>query len=373
MKKILISFVSTLAVFFLLLVILSNGSKKQESELRACLVTDFADVNDQSFNQAAYQAGKKWSKETGFPFNYYKPTENSDFERRKSIELAIDRGYNILILPGYTFAQNIRELAPAHPEVKFIGIDIAEGDFLQGNETNYQLPTNVNCIQFCEEISGYFAGYAAVKEGFKNFGFLGGIPAEAVIRFGNGFIQGMDSAASELAIQTNLTYGYGGQFYGDNDITASIDGWYQKGVECVFACGGSIFTSVALAAKNHNGYVIGVDSDQSFIINSQYGEGRCITSAMKKIEETVVYKLKRLSNKITFVAGYEKLGLVSGTDIDQNFVGLPVETWSMKNFTVEDYKKLVNEVFTKERIISNSVERIESTEHVKITYLGSIK
>ena len=85
------------------------------------------------------------------------------------------------------------------------------------------------------------AGYAAVKLGYKHLGFLGGMSVPAVTRFGYGYVQGVDEAAKELGITSDveLEYVCGGQFYGDADITAYMDTWYgSKGVEVVFACGG---------------------------------------------------------------------------------------------------------------------------------------
>ena len=66
-----------------------------------------------------------------------------------------------------------------------------------------------------------------------------------------------------------------------------MDTWYgTKGVEVVFACGGGIFTSAVEAAVKADGKVIGVDSDQSPIID-QSKEGLTVTSAMKGLATTV--------------------------------------------------------------------------------------
>ena len=74
----------------------------------------------------------------------------------------------------------------------------------------------------------------------------------------------LPTGENEVAVE----YVCGGQFYGDADITAYMDTWYsEKGVEVVFACGGGIYTSAAEAAIKVGGKVIGVDSDQSFVIN----------------------------------------------------------------------------------------------------------
>ena len=88
--------------------------------------------------------------------------------------------------------------------------------------------SNVYCAVYQEELCGYMAGYAAVKLGYKNLGFLGGMAVPAVIRYGYGFLQGVDAAAAELGLtDVKVNYIYGGQFFGDADITAAMDTWYQ--------------------------------------------------------------------------------------------------------------------------------------------------
>ena len=63
----------------------------------------------------------------------------------------------------------------------------------------------------------------------------------------------------------DINYFYGGQFYGDANITSRMEGWYSNGTQVVFACGGGIYTSAVEAALKNNGYVIGVDVDQNYI------------------------------------------------------------------------------------------------------------
>lgn len=181
----------------------------------------------------------------------------------------------------------------------------------------------------------------------------------AVVRYGFGFVQGVNKAAEEMGIADKVTveYVYGGQFYGDQQIKAFMDGWYKnRGVEVVFACGGGIWNSAADAAKDNGGKVIGVDTDQTAQIND-YGEGMCVTSAMKGLGATVKSVLSAIKdgNWSAYSGKVESLGLVSATDIDANYVQLPVETWTMKNFSVDDYKKLVADIFNKSIEISDEI------------------
>ena len=156
------------------------------------------------------------------------------------------------------------------------------------------IPANCYCITFKEEQAGYLAGYAIAKDGKTKLGFLGGMAVPAVIRYGYGFVQGADAAAQELGANIDINYFYGGQFYGDANITSRMEGWYSNGTQVVFACGGGIYTSAVEAALKNNGYVIGVDVDQNYIgangvADGTYAYNPFITSAMKGLSEAVIY------------------------------------------------------------------------------------
>lgn len=181
------------------------------------------------------------------------------------------------------------------------------------------------------------------------------------MRFGFGYLQGIDEAAKELGVTDDVTvqYAYGGQFYGSTEITATMDTWYSGGTEIVFACGGGIFTSAAEAASKVGGKMIGVDSDQSALIDV-YGEGMTVTSAMKGLGATVKALLDSIITLGTWeehVGKIENLGLVSGTETEENYVGLPEDTTQWNNdFTVEDYRELVKKLFDEEIMVDSSID-----------------
>lgn len=347
--------------------------------VKVAMITDYGDITDQSFNQTTYEACKAYCGANNIKFKYYKPTGDSTEARVASVNAAIAEGYTIIVMPGYAFGGTIVEVADNNPEIKFVALDVARGDLLEakyGKEYDYnpdnpkwtyQLPSNVTCFVYQEEISGYMAGYAAVKEGYKKLGFLGGMAVPAVIRFGYGFVQGVNAAAVELGIanEVSVNYVYGGKFQGSPEITAAMDTWYQGGTEVVFACGGGIFTSACEAATKAgvNGKVIGVDTDQSYNINGKYGAGLCITSAMKGLAPTVNTILTDIfAGKWENYAGrINKLGMVSGTDASLNYVQLPTATWSMKNFTKEDYATLVGKIFDGTIKISDAIDKMPTT------------
>ena len=208
-------------------------------------------------------------------------------------------------------------------------------------------------------------------------GVLGGMAVPAVQRFGYGFVQGADAAAVEMGIadQVVMEYVYGNQFFGDSDITAYMDNWYQTlGVEVVFASGGGIYTSAAEAAAKVGGKLIGVDVDQSGNINT-YGEGMCVTSAMKGLAETVKHMLGEVvaGSFANYGGQVETLGLVSGDDPTANYVQLPMEStqWG-DGFTQDDYKALVKAMYDGGVTVSNDISAMPATT-ITVNFAGNIK
>ena len=338
-------------------------------EYKIAMITDYGDITDQSFNQTTYEACKEYADANGVAFTYYKPLGDTDAERIGMIEAAIADGYNIIVMPGFAFGASIKETAEMYPEVKFFALDVSAGDF-----GDWTLPSNVYSAVYKEELSGYMAGYAAVKLGYKHLGYLGGMAVPAVVRFGNGFLQGADAAAKELGItgEVVVEYVYGNQFFGDADITAVMDTWYgEMGVECVFACGGGIYSSAAEAAAKVGGKLIGVDVDQAAIIDSKYGEGMTVTSAMKGLAPTVKDTLADVidnGNWANYGGKIATLGLVSA-DPEANYVQIPMATtqWS-DSFTQEDYKALVAAMFDGTIVVSDAIDALVETEIVVNTH-----
>ena len=346
------------------------------SDYRVAMITDSGDITDQSFNQTTYEACLEYCTENNIDFTYKKPDGDTDYARIAMIDVAVAEGYNIIVMPGYIFAPALVEVTYKYPDVKFIALDMTAGDIIAAavgskyydnpdayEAADYYNTENTYCAVYQEEILGYMAGYAAVKLGYRKLGFLGGQAVPAVMRYGFGYVQGINDAAKELGItdQIEVEYAYGGQFYGSTEVTAAMDTWYSQGTEIVFACGGGIFTSAAEAASKVGGKMIGVDSDQSPIIDA-YGEGMTVTSAMKGLGATVKAMLDSIIVTNTWeehVGKIENLGLVSGTDMDVNYVGLPEDTtkWN-ENFTVDDYHELVRKIYDGEITIDNSTEKM---------------
>ena len=349
----------------------------EATDMRVAMVTDYGDITDQSFNQSTYEACKAFGEANGVDFTYYKPEGDSDAEREAMIDKAVADGYNVIVMPGYAFAGAIKDTADTYPDVKFVALDVSEYD-LEGDSSDFNNETfaNVFSAVYQEELPGYMAGYAAVKMGYTKLGFLGGMAVPAVIRYGYGFVQGADAAAAEIGADVEINYAYGNQFYGDSDITAAMDTWYQGGTEVVFACGGGIFTSAGEAAAKVGGKVIGVDVDQAATIDGMFEKGMTVTSAMKGLQATVNTLLTAIKDGSwdSYAGKILNLGLVSADDMSLNYVGLADSTIWTEGFTEADYKQLVADMVSGKITVSNdsSAEQPSATT-AKINFQGNIK
>lgn len=372
MKKIFIS----LLTISMLLILGSCGKKgKDYSNIRIGMVVSYGDVTDQTYNQTIYQSCRDFSKENDVEFKYYKSNGDHTSDIVEAIELAIEEKCNIIILPGYSYTESLAIEALAHEDVRFIVFDITEDDYMYYTERRLN---NIYTINFKEELAGFMAGYTTVRLGYRKLGVLGGVDVPSVIRYGYGFLQGADFAAKELNLNdVEVNYAYGNQFFGDADINKVMDKWYENGTQVIFACGGAIYTSPATSAKKYNGKIVGVDVDQSDVINSTYADQMTVTSAMKGLEvatkDALITNIENISKPIE--KKNDRLGIVSD-DPEKNYVGIPLETTQFNDkFTVDDYKNLVLKMYNKEIQVSDDIikEPEEVVTNITVNNYGLLK
>ena len=322
-----------------------------EKIVKVALTCDTGTIDDESFNQACWTAVSGYM---GDDCQYYIPeADASDEDRETMIRQAVNDGADVIVCVGYLYGASLAWAADQYPDVKFIAVDVTQGDI--GTDS---IPANCYCITFKEEQAGYLAGYAITKDGKTKLGFLGGMAVPAVIRYGYGFVQGADAAAQELGQNVEINYFYGGQFYGDANITSRMEGWYSNGTQVVFACGGGIYTSAVEAALKSNGYVIGVDVDQNYIgvngvADGSYAYNPFITSAMKGLSEAVNTALADIdAGSWGDIAGSNgNFGLEDG-----DYIGLPTDadSWNFESFTTDEYEEVKDKIKNGEITVDNS-------------------
>ena len=301
-----------------------TGCGKKMYEL--ALVTDVGTIDDKSFNQGAWEGLEQYAKENKISHKYYKPTEKTTASYIETIGMAVDNGAKLVVCPGYLFEEAVYKVQDTYPDTKFILLDGTPHD---KDYTDFKHNDNVLAILYAEEQAGFLAGYAAVKDGYTDLGFMGGMAVPAVIRYGYGYAQGANYAAQELGIANiNLNYNYTGGFEATPEVKGMAASWFSSGTQIIFGCGGGLGNSVmAAAAEDASGEkaVIGVDVDQSPESET------VITSAMKGLGSSVYDGIK------AFYANEFPGGQVVTRDASNDGVQLPMETSKFKTFTAADY------------------------------------
>lgn len=333
-----------------------------DGKYEIAFVTDVGQLKDKSFNQGTYDGVKLYAAANDKSYKYYQPANGekaTDDDRYDAMKAAVDNGAKIVVCAGFLQEAALRKAASEFTEVSFVFIDgypVVEDKNVDGSPAL----KNVAGISFQEEQSGYLAGYAAVMEGYTKLGFTGGGGGDnpACCRFGYGFVQGAEAAAAAKNVKAEINYSwlYGGSFSASPELQTMVAGWYQNGTEVVFSCGGAMFASVSAAASAADAKVIGVDTDQSFESDT------VITSATKGLASSVQWALAK------FYAGeFAELG-GTGTALGakDDAIGLPTATWSLKNWSVDDYNALLKDIKDGKVSIDNDWNNLKSTDNVTV-------
>ncbi|MCL2695876.1 MAG: BMP family ABC transporter substrate-binding protein [Clostridiales bacterium] len=324
------------------------------------LITDVGDIDDNAYNQAAWEGLVTFAEARGIEdFWYYRPYEDSDEARMEAMRAAIENGVTTLICPGFMFEAPVYEMQTKYPQINFLLVD---GEPHADDYTKYKTAANTHAIYYREEQAGYLAGYAAVMDGYTKLGFLGGMATPVVVRYGYGFIQGANDAAVQKgnAASVSVNHWYSHTYWDSEDNRSRMLDWYGSGTEVVFCCGGGVYISCLAAAEAKNGKLIGVDVD------SGPWHTRFLTSALKNISGSVTAALETLYANggkwpATHAGKLVTLGAAEG------MIGLPTAagSWRFATFTVADYEAVLAKLASGEIAFSHDGD-VNKTPNVTI-------
>lgn len=303
------------------------------------MVTDIGDIDDESFNQGTWEGIVAWATANNKTHNYFRPAESSLTELTNTIDLAVSSGARIVITPGFLFQDAVGAAQERHPDVKFVLIDAAPTGGTGSNTVS---------VLFAEHESGFLAGYAAVRDGYRDLGFMGGIAVPAVVRFGVGFIAGAYYAAQELDVLDDLSFPanrfvYLGGFGPSPDHRTQALTWFNGGTEVIFVAAGGAGSSVMSAAEARDGAkVIGVD------VNQASQSPTVITSAMKDLGSAVSQMLD------AFFADEFPGGEVITLNASNEGVALPDDFSRFNSFTQAQYQAIFNRIASGDVVVPSS-------------------
>lgn len=251
-----------------------------------CLVTDIGTINDNTFNQYAYEGMTRLSEDyNNLEATYVETTNPEDYAQ--NIQTCVDRETDIVVTVGFALAEATLASAQDNPDVYFIGVD-------QDVASIDNAPTNFVGIQAAEHEAGFLVGViAATLANEVNADVIAGvygIDVPAVKRFRNGYEQGALYINPEWEIGINILGQYTDSFI-DPDLGASIaQDYIDAGAVVIFGAGGLTGSGAIIQATSQGIYGIGVDQDEYYTtFNSGEVDGAefLITSAIKRVDRGV--------------------------------------------------------------------------------------
>ncbi|THB80613.1 MAG: BMP family ABC transporter substrate-binding protein [Desulfobacteraceae bacterium] len=245
-------------------------------KFKVAMVTDVGGVNDQSFNQSAWEGHKRAKDELGVKIAYKESKQDADYA--PNMETLTDAGYDLIWGIGFLMGDAIKNTALINPDQKYAIIDFAYGD---------ETPKNVGCAVFQEEQPSFLVGYIAGKMTKTNkVGFVGGIKFPLIEKFEYGYMAGVKLANPDCEVLSQ----YAESFTDAAKGKAIANNMYQQNADIVFHASGGVGDGVIEAAKEKGKWAIGVDKDQNFL-----APDNVLTSAMKRVDNAVFDMIRQMT------------------------------------------------------------------------------
>ena len=310
------------------------GNKSSEGDtnktIKVGMVADTGGINDESFNQSAWEGLQQAQKDFGIEIKVIESKQASEYI--PNIDSLVDEGMDLVIGVGFPMKDAIEEEAKNYPDQQFAIID----------ETYDSIPENVTPILFKENEATFLTGLIAGRMTKTNdIGFIGGMETPLIAKFEYGFKYGVKMANSSADVKTQ----YAGTFSDAAKGKSIANQMYGNNVDIILSAAGGTGLGAIESAKENNKYAIGVDKDQSSL-----APDNVLTSALKKVNIGVYDTVKEL------VEGKLKGGQAKVYGFKEDGVGIPESSKKLVPQEILDY---VNEM--KEKVINGEI-KVPTTE-----------
>jgi basic membrane protein A len=270
-------------------------------QLKVGLVADAGELNDNGFNELAYNGLKRAERELGIKGRVVEANSAADYV--PNMTTLARQGYDLIIGVGFAQGDAIAAAAKRFPQTNFAIVDVDQST-LKGK------PANVQGLLFREQQVGYLVGYLAALEakraGAESISAVGGFKEPPVDRY----IAGYRAGAKAAVPGTKVTWGYSQDWEDQAKCKELALNQIATGSKVVFQVAGGCGLGALSAAQDEKVWGIGVDADQSFL------GPHVLTSALKGVDSAVFLTIKALQD------GTFKGGENVDFGIDQDGVGL---------------------------------------------------
>lgn len=339
MKKKLIAVLMVTAIFGFSSVLGGCGSKatnakgekgsteaEKSSEFSTSIVCDTGGVNDQSYNQSAWEGLESFGEDTGAKVSYLESTQATDYTT--NFDKLSDEELNLIWGNGFNVAESFLNSAKMNPDKTYAIVDFSFDE----------VPDNVACTTFSVQDSSFLVGYiAGITTETNKVGYIGGQKSPTMDFFEYGYRAGAEYAGKELGKEITVEVQYGESFSDAAKGKAMAAAMYNSGSDIIFQAAGGLGVGVIEGAVEEEKWVIGVDRDQSYL-----APDHMLTSALK----TVGIATKELSKKM--MDGEEIGGKTFSYGLKEGAVGIPKENPNLESDVYEKAKQIQEKIETGE-------------------------
>lgn len=302
---------------------------KDAKDLKIALILP-GTVNDQGWNQGAYEGLEKIKEELGCQTAYSEKVAASDYEQ--TFRGYASQGFDMVIGHGTEFADAACKVAKDYEDVMFCI-----------TSCNVEQAPNVCSLENLNNEQGYLAGVVAAlytKTGVV--GSIGGMEVPSIVYYCEGFKQGVAYVNEQKGKNVKALTAFTGDFDDASKVKESANAMINEGADVIThdadQAGLGIFEVVK---EKEDVYAIGAVGDQASM-----AEGKVITSATNKIGDAIVLAAQYLSEGTLEAKSYQ-FGVKEGV------IGLADFREFADQFSEEDMAFIEE---TKEKISSGEIE-----------------
>ena len=255
-----------------------EAGEVEEEKYKVGLVLSVGGVNDESFNQSAWEGALRAKEEyENVEVTYLESSGEADYT--PNIETLVDMDMDLIVGVGFQVSDAIKEAVEAYPNQDFVMID---SSYEEGKE----IPKNVRPITFNEKEAGYLTGLIAGKMTETNIvSCLGGFDLPSLTPFFVGFEEGAKEVNSDIKVLrqyiNSFTDASKGKVVAQQMIT-------KENADIIFMATGGGNAGIIEAIKEANSVKgIGVDMPMSYLAKDYI-----ITSALKNVGEGLKLTIK---------------------------------------------------------------------------------
>ena len=99
-----------------------DAANEETAAYQVAMITDYGDITDQSFTRPPMRPARSFAPRTAWSSTITSPPVTPPPSAWPWWTPPVADGYNVVVMPGYAFAETIKETAELYPDVTFIAL-----------------------------------------------------------------------------------------------------------------------------------------------------------------------------------------------------------------------------------------------------------